>query len=131
MGKLILIDTDVLIDIGRKINLAIASLKRVEEEAVPGISIITQMELMVGCRNKKEICILEDFLQSFEIISLNETIGNKSVELLRQYRLSHSLLIADALIAATSLTINSPLLTKNQKDYQFIKGLEMLSYPYY
>jgi|SRR3989338_9882856 len=129
MGKLILIDTDVLIDIGRKINVAIASLKRVEEEAVPGISIITQMELMVGCRNKKEICILEDFLQSFKIISLNETIGNKSVELLRQYRLSHSLLIADALIAATSLTINSPLLTKNQKDYQFIKGLEMLSYP--
>ncbi|MBI5748940.1 MAG: type II toxin-antitoxin system VapC family toxin [Nitrospinae bacterium] len=131
MGKLILIDTDVLIDIGRKINLAIASLKRVEEEAVPGISIITQMELMIGCRNKKEICILEDFLQHFEIIGLNETIGNKSVELLRQYRLSHSLLIADALIAATSLTINSPLLTKNQKDYQFIKGLEILSYPYY
>ena len=131
MGKLILIDTDVLIDIGRKINVAIASLKRVEEEAVPGISIITQMELMVGCRNKKEIRILEDFLQHFEIIGLNETIGNKSVELLRQYRLSHSLLIADALIAATSLTINSPLLTKNQKDYQFIKGLEILSYPYY
>lgn len=124
MAQLILIDTDVLIDV------AVASLQRVEEEAGIGISIITQMELMVGCQNKKEFLVLENFLQGFEIIDLNKTIGNKSVELLRQYRLSHSLLIADSLIAATALTIDSPFLTKNQKDYQFIKGLQILSYPY-
>jgi predicted nucleic acid-binding protein len=130
MAQLILIDTDVLIDVGRKIDIAVASLQRVEEAAVPGISIITQMELMVGCQNKKEFLVLENFLQGFEIISLNKTIGNKSVELLRQYRLSHSLLIADSLIAATAISIDSPFLTKNQKDYQFIRGLKIISYPY-
>lgn len=129
MARLILIDTDVLIDVGRKIEVAVASLQRVEQEAVPGISIITQMELLVGCRNKKEFHILEKFLQRFEIVGLNKTIGDKSIELLRLYRLSHGLLIADSLIAATALTVDSPFLTKNQKDYQFIKGLEILPYP--
>jgi len=49
--------------------------------------------------------------------------------LLREYRLSHGLLIADSLIAATAITIAAPLATKNQQDYKFIKGLQLLSYP--
>lgn len=87
------------------------------------------MELIVGCRNKKEIGILENFLNRFEIFSLNEDIADKAVEILRTYRLSHGLLIADSFIAATALTLQSSLLSKNQKDYKFIKKLNLLSYP--
>lgn len=129
MARLILIDTDVLIDVGRKIEIAVASLQRVEQEAVPAISIITQMELMVGCQNNKEFRILEKFLQRFEIIGLNKTIGDTAIDLLRRYRLNHGLLIADALIAATAFTVDTSFLTKNQKDYRFIDGLEILPYP--
>jgi hypothetical protein len=45
------------------------------------------------------------------------------------YCLSHGLLIADALIAATAIALNLPLLSKNQRDYRFIEGLNLLSYP--
>jgi predicted nucleic acid-binding protein len=43
--------------------------------------------------------------------------------------LSHGLLIADALIAATAVVLDAPLISKNQRDYQFIAGLNLLAYP--
>lgn len=53
----------------------------------------------------------------------------KGVTLLQQYRLSHGLLIADALIAATATETGIPLISKNQRDYRFIEGLQLLPYP--
>jgi len=129
MENLIIIDTDILIDVGRKINEAVERLDKEEKESVLGTSIVTQMELIVGCRNKKELNALNRFLKRFKIISINEGIAYKSVELLGRYRLSHGLLIADSLIAATALTMDVPLLSKNQKDYRFIEGLKLLPYP--
>jgi predicted nucleic acid-binding protein len=32
-------------------------------------------------------------------------------------------------ITATSITLNLPLITKNQRDYRFIAGLQLLPYP--
>ncbi|MBU2610429.1 MAG: PIN domain-containing protein, partial [Chloroflexi bacterium] len=46
----------------------------------------------------------------------NERISSAAVELIRKYRLSHGLLIPDALIAATALTQNFDFITKNQRD---------------
>ena len=129
MPDIILIDTDILIDVGRKAAEAVSYLEHAEQKAVIGISLITQMELVVGCRNKSELNALEKFLRRFEIISLNESISFRGVNLLREYRLSHGLLIADSLIAATAITIAAPLATKNQQDYKFINGLELFSYP--
>jgi predicted nucleic acid-binding protein len=85
-----------LIDAGRKVGEAIASLERVEQQATLGISMITQMELIIGSRNKAEFRILERFLRRFEVVSLNEAIADTAVALLRRYRLSHGLLIAAA-----------------------------------
>ena len=129
MAGLILVDTDILIDLGRDIDIAVARLETEEQQAILSISIITKMELIVGCQNMKELDILEEFLNRFEIIGLSEDIAGQAVELLRTYRLSHGLLIADSLIAATALNLKSPFLSKNQKHYKFIKGLKILSYP--
>ena len=37
--------------------------------------------------------------------------------------------VQDALIAATAITHRLPLLTKNQRDFQFVPGLKLLPYP--
>jgi predicted nucleic acid-binding protein len=129
VAQLILVDTDILIDAGRKVTEAVDSLEHMEQQATLGVSVITQMELIVGCRNKRELRVLERFLRRFRIVTLNEAIADTGVALLRRYRLSHGLLIADGLIAATALTVASPLVTKNQRDYRFIEGLELLPYP--
>lgn len=93
------------------------------------MSVVTQMELMVGCRDKREYKALESFIKRFRILKLTEAVSDKAVSLLRTYRLSHGLLIPDALIAATAMCLDCSLISKNQRDYRFIKGLQLLSYP--
>ena len=129
MRDFILVDTDVLIDAGRGLTQAVACLELIEQQAALAASTITQMELIIGCRNKTELRTLERFMSRFHIMKLSAPIADAGVDLLRRYRLSHGLLIADALIAATSLAAGAPLVTKNERDYRFISGLDLLPYP--
>lgn len=124
-----IIDTDILIDAGRGDAVAIACLLRLEQQSALATTAVTQMELIVGCRNKTELHDLEIFLRRFQLLKITDQISDKAVDLLRQYRLSHGLLIADALIAATALEHGEPLSTKNQRDFRFITGLNLLPYP--
>lgn len=130
MTEPVIVDTDVLIDVGRDVEEAIASLEQIEERSTPTISVVTQMELLVGCQNKAELRKLDRFLRRFDVVKLNERISDTAVELLRRYRLSHGLLIADALIAATALSLDIAFMTKNHRDYRFITGLRLLVYPH-
>lgn len=129
MKQKLLVDTDILIDVSREIPIAINRLQSEANNSILAISTITQMELIVGCRNKTELQNLEKFLRYYAIIKVNEFISDKAIELLSLYRLSHGLLIPDGLIAATAIVANIPLLRKNQKDYRFISELNLLSYP--
>ncbi len=126
--QFILVDTDILIDVSRDISQAIKTLEELQEDDILSISVVTQMELMVGCENKKEFKQLENFLKRFEIIQLTEGISTKAVDLFKEYRLSHGVLIADMLIASTSITHEIELISKNQKDYTFIEDLELRKY---
>lgn len=123
------VDTDILIDAGRGIPDAIARLQQIEQQSNLAVSTVTEMELIVGCRNIAELRDLELFLHRFEVLKITDQISDKAVELLQQYRLSHGLLIADSLIAATAIEYGEPLITKNQRDFRFINGLNLLPYP--
>ena len=87
------------------------------------------MELLIGSRNKQEQSQIEKFLSRFLVLKITSQASDAAVELLRQYRLSHGLLIADALIAATAIVLEAPLISKNQRDYHFIVGLKLVAYP--
>ena len=128
MNELILIDTDILIDSARKDSKAVAFIDKAVSMYTLTISAVTQMELLVGCRNKDEIIALDRFLGRFNIARINEQISDNATSLLKKYRLSHGLLIPDALIASTTLQINAFLATKNIKDYRFIEGLNLWKY---
>ena len=123
MNALTIVDTDVLIDAASQISKAIDCLNGFEQNSMLAISVITQMELFVGCRNKTELGNTKRFLQRFQVLKLSEQISDKAIGLLLQYRLSHGLAIPDALIAATAITFNQPFISKNQRDYSFISGL--------
>ena len=125
----LIFDTDILIDVLRGDVDAIQYLQTQSQQTQVAISAVTQMELVVGCRNKNELQSLRNFLQNFLLLKITETISDRSVQLLEQYRLSHGLLIADGLIAATALEYNQPFVTKNQRDFKFIIGLNLLTYP--
>ncbi|GAB4500277.1 MAG: hypothetical protein OHK0052_16500 [Anaerolineales bacterium] len=128
MSHKILIDTDIFIDVGREVPQAVTYLQKAEAQTVILVSTITQMELMIGCQNKSELRKVEHFLRRYEIAPTSEEISEIAVTLLYKYRLSHGLLIADAIIAATAINLNAAFASKNQKDYRFIEGLTLLPY---
>lgn len=122
VAALVVIDTDILIDASREVIEALDCLDQLERSATLAVSVITEMELIVGCRNKTELRTLGRFLKRFRVLSLNERMSDVAAGSLRRYRLSHGLLIADALIAATAIVRDSPLVSKNQGDYKFHRG---------
>lgn len=124
-----LVDTDILIDAALQISEAVNCLDSLENTSTLAVSVITQMELIVGCRNKSELRKMDQFLERFQVIPLNEQISRIAIDLLQIYHLSHGLLIADSLIAATAIELEFDFITKNQRDYRFVENLELLSYP--
>jgi predicted nucleic acid-binding protein len=129
MASLTIVDTDIIIDVGRGIPEALKCLQELKSSSRLAISVITKMELIVGCSNKLELRRLEKFLQQLHIITIDSPISENAVDLLSSYRLSHGLLIPDSLIAATAIIYDSPFITKNQRDYRFIHNLNLLTYP--
>ena len=125
----LLVDTDILIDVARGQEEAIKWLASWERERVIGVSAVTYMELLVGCRNKREQRAVEQFIERFVLVAVDIGISEEAIRLLTKYRLSHGLLIADALIAATAIVQGIPLISKNQKDYRFIEELDLWPYP--
>jgi predicted nucleic acid-binding protein len=127
--KFTLIDTDIMIDLAAEIDAAINSLDVLEQHSTLAVSVITEMELVVGCRNKTELRNTQRILERFQIVSLTEKISTTASDLVKKYRLSHGLLIPDALIAATALILDCDLATRNRRDYKFIEGIRLLRYP--
>lgn len=69
---LTIVDSDILIDAGRGETNAINCLSRLEKTSVLAVSNITQLELIVGCRNKMELKDLEKFLNRYQILKITE-----------------------------------------------------------
>lgn len=126
MNDTVLLDSDILIDLAHGQPAAIRFLSDLESRAVLTISIISEMELLIGCRNKTEVGKMDKFLKGFQVLRLSEDISTEALELLRRYRMSHGLTIADALIAATALVLELPFLTRNRRHFQQIETLQLL-----
>ena len=124
-----IIDTDILIDAAQEVHEAVGCLEGLEQNSALAVSVITQMELLAGCRNKTEQRHIERFLCRFQVLKLTEQISDVALDLLGRYRLSHGLTIPDTLIAASAIASKQPLISKNQKDFRYIKGLQLLPYP--
>jgi predicted nucleic acid-binding protein len=128
MSDIIIIDTDIFVDVARGDKKASEFLNKAKSQNILAISSVTEMELLVGCRNKSELAQLDLFLSDYRRIKIDERISDEAVALLRQFRLSHGLLIADAFIAATAKTAGAEFVTKNYKHYRFIPGLDVTQY---
>jgi len=93
------------------------------------ISAITQMELVVGARNKAEETLIQKKLLRFNTALINNEITIEAMRMLGTYRLSHGLAIPDCMIAATAIVLQRPLFTYNLKDFRFIKKLDLFEFP--
>lgn len=119
-----LIDTDVLIWYMRGHP---GARDRIESLSTIILSAVTQMELIQGMRNKAELRAFDKTLKRWQatLEPITPVISNRAVFLVREYALSHAMKLGDALISATALELNQPLLTANDKHYRMIDGLEL------
>lgn len=88
------------------------------------------MELQAGCRSKKDLKKIDDFLSDFKIAFITQHASEKAFELMREYRSSHGVEINDMLIAATAIAYDAEFISKNQKHYRFLPELKLLNYPW-
>ncbi len=121
---MIMVDSDVLIWYMRG-NLK--AQKTIEKLNGFFISVVTYMELVQGMRNKRELTLLRAALRKWnaKVLFISEDISAKAMFLVEQHYLSHSLVLADALIAATAISSGLKLLTGNAKHYKVIKNIEL------
>ncbi len=117
-----LIDTDVLIWVSRGNDKAIEVLDNIESIV---ISDVTYMELIQGAFNKQEVNDIDKTLSYMNVkqLPINKSVSDRAVLLVKTYFHSHSMQLADALIAATALEHNLALTTGNYKHFKAIEGL--------
>jgi len=121
---MVVCDTNVFISAFNGIENAMEILDRIGYSNVL-ISFISVMELYRGMKNKKQLGQMAKKIKSYNVVDFNEAISRRSVELMRQYKLSHNLDIPDAIIAATCVVFDIPLFTYNIKDFKFIPNIKL------
>jgi tRNA(fMet)-specific endonuclease VapC len=125
---MIVLDSDVMIDLLRRHQPAVAWLNSLGEEEIilPGFVV---MELLQGCRSKLEQAQVEQVLTGFETVwPLPETC-EAALEVFANSHLSHGIGMLDALIGQTAVALDLPLYTFNRKHYASIPNLNTVA-PY-
>jgi predicted nucleic acid-binding protein len=89
------------------------------------INSVIEMELLQGARNKIELAVIKKKLQSFRLLNLQQPIFDLATGYVRTYCLSHNLALPDAVIGATAIFYQIPLLTYNVKDFRFLPDIQL------
>jgi tRNA(fMet)-specific endonuclease VapC len=124
----ILCDTNVFIKLFNNDPIVIAELSKIGNSRIL-MSSVSAMELYVGMKDKQDLQHMRKRIKLFNCLHLNETASEKSVELISNYRLSHGLMIPDALIAAMAVAYDLELFTYNTKDFRYIPSIKLYPLP--
>ena len=119
-----IVDTDVLIWYSRGYQNAIDVIHSLDRFS---ISVVTYIEIIQGVRNKKELNAFKKALGilNAQVIQIDELISTKAMFYIEQYALSHSMELADALIGASTVIKQVPLLTGNEKHYKHLPEIRI------
>ena len=112
-----LIDTDIAIDHfhGHRETLEYFTQTLLEGEIL-AMSVVGLTEILTGMRPGEQERT-EKLFHLFTIVEVDEDIAWKAGEYLNEFRKSHCMELADALIAATAHVIGAELVTRNVQDY--------------
>jgi hypothetical protein len=125
---MILLDTDIMIDLLRGYAPAVDWLESLADEEIvlPGFVV---MELIQGCRSRAEQKKLEGALNPYEITWPDAETCDEALAVFSRHHLSRGLGILDALIGQMAVVSDVPLVTSNQKHYAAVPNLKTLQ-PY-
>jgi len=118
-----LLDTDVMVDVLRNYQPAIAWLESLGDEPALGLPGFVMMELIVGEKSKKDLKRLKLGLRPFNVYWPSGAHCGRALRDLWDHHLSGGLEPLDALIGAVALTHEAVLCTFNVKHFSLISDL--------
>lgn len=93
-------------------------------DAVPNISIISQIELLCWDASDKKIAEeVADFVKDSNVLPIAPDVVEHCVRIRKGRRIK----TPDAIIAATALTYGFTLITNNEKDFKHISKLKVVN----
>jgi hypothetical protein len=84
-------------------------------------SSVTVFELHAGADRAGATEVVRSMLSAVSVIGVDSAIAEKAANIFRRYEASHGLDAFDALIAATALVAQLPLITCNVKHFPGVK----------
>ena len=129
--KKIFVDSDYLIDYLRRQDYTKPLMEKIQSrQAEASISVVTAFELYVGAllsnNPSKRFEDVETLLSWFRIVDINKEIMLIAAKINVDLRKKGFMIgIQDVLIAASSISANTSLITNNTKHFQKIEGLKL------
>ena len=114
----VLVDSDILIEVSRGRNADIVAkwVNLSNADAAVLYSPVSVAELWAGAR-PNEYAALNNLFRALTCIPIDGEVGHQAGVYLKQYRRSHGVEVADALIAASAVANRAELWTRNRKHY--------------
>ncbi len=125
---MILLDTDVVVDLLRRVPQAVAWFDSLadEELVLPGF---VAMELIQGCRSRAELKVLQDGIRDMLVVWPSPEVCDGALHTYSASRFSHGVGLIDALVGQLAASLDLPLHTFNRKHYAGVAHLKMVA-PY-
>jgi predicted nucleic acid-binding protein len=121
---MILCDTNIFIHAFNGNSVTIEELNNIGLSNVV-LSVVTVMELYQGMGNKAELAQMKKQIKFYDTLQIDKATSRLATAFIEDYKLSHGLLIPDAMIGATAIVHNIPLYTYNVKDFIFLPGIRL------
>lgn len=123
-----LLDTNAIIDFCNA-KLPVNAKNLLLQIEQPNISVITRIELFCSTKIPEfEKQRLEQFIQFANVQDiLNLDIINETIRIRQQYKIK----LPDAIIAATALTNNLALVSRNEADFSKVESLKFITHLLY
>ena len=117
-------DTDIFTWVQRGNSKAARLIDKCEDRY---LSIQSYMELLQGAKNKTHHKYVKDFISEFgfSVLPLSENIGHRALIYVEEYALSANMRAGDAIIAATAVENNLPMVSSNAKHFKAVKELQL------
>ena len=120
---MIVVDTNVLVDVLRGVPAAVAVLERYADDIVVVPSMV-RFEILAGAR-PSEMNVILGLLEACVDGPVDIAVADTAAQLSRRYRRSHSGIDAiDYVVAATAVLLEAPLLTRNVKHFPMFARLK-------
>jgi predicted nucleic acid-binding protein len=120
-----LVHTDLCIDLARGLPEAVAFFEAPPVEI--RLSTATYLHLLSLARSPEEQARVRRFVSAYPVLSLGPMASSRAVELVQEHALTTGLGPLDALIAATALAHEIPLVARDPRPFAQIADLEVVS----